>query len=94
VVGLKRAYELYKGYKDDLRIYPGSMKLSDDGKNYAIGSRTVASVGIAESIEEAREISLKGIRAITGGALWYRNDIASGEHIDRSKENMKKIRTK
>lgn len=70
-----------------LRIYPGSMKLETDGKNYALGSRTVACVGIGGSIEEARGISLEAINAIKGGELWYRTDIASREHIQKSIEN-------
>ncbi|MEA3255747.1 MAG: hypothetical protein U9Q22_07945 [Candidatus Altiarchaeota archaeon] len=89
-VDLKGAYEL--GYGDDLRVYPGSMKLGDDKKTYALGSRTVACVGIAGDIEGAREISLAGVKAITGGALWCRKDIASREHIERSIGNMKRLR--
>ncbi len=92
-VNLSNAYKLCREYEDNLRIYPGSMKLGDDGKTYAISSRTVACVGIAEDIEEAREISLKGIKEIKGGALWYRNDIASKEHIERSKEHMRRLRS-
>lgn len=92
-IDLTKAYRLCKEYKDKLRIYPGSMKLGDDGRNYAIGSRTVASLGIAKSIEEARDISLQGIKAITGGALWYRSDIASKEHIRKGIEHMRRLRS-
>ena len=70
-VDLSGAYELTKkyGYGDNLRIYPGSMELREDGHTYALGSRTVCTVGIGETIEEARRISLAGIRNIDG-ALW------------------------
>lgn len=91
-INLAEAYQLTKN--GNLKIYPGSMEIGDDGKNYALGSRTVASVGISETIEEAREISLEGIKAIKGGALWYRKDIASKEHIEKSIEHMKKLREK
>jgi len=86
-VNLSKANNLAEKYGDNLRIYPGSMELRD-GKNYALGSRTVCCIGIADSIEAAREISLEGINSITGGALWYRKDIASREHIQRSVEHM------
>ncbi|MEM4347564.1 MAG: hypothetical protein QW802_03150 [Candidatus Altiarchaeota archaeon] len=89
-INLEDAYELTK--KENLRIYPGSLELRDDGKFYALSSRTVASVGISDTIEEAREISLKGINAIKGGALWFRSDIASKEHIERSIKHMRKLR--
>jgi phosphoribosylamine--glycine ligase len=89
-INLEGAYELAR--KVNLKIYPGSLELREDGKNYALGSRTVASVGIGETIEDAREISLEGIKAIKGGGLWYRNDIASKEHINKSIEHMKRLR--
>ncbi len=90
-VDLSNAYKLKEKYKDNIRIYPGSLEVRD-GKNYALSSRTVCCIGISETIEEARGISLEGINSITGGALWYRRDIASKEHIERSIEHMKRIR--
>ena len=69
------------------------MNLGDDGKNYALGSRTVACIGIADNLEEAREISLKGVNAISGGGLWHRTDVASAGHIAKSVEHMNKIRS-
>ncbi len=77
--------------KGDLRVYPGSMELRD-GENFALGSRTVAVVGIGDTIEEAREKSLEGISAIKGGALWNRNDIAVKAHIDKSVKHMEELR--
>jgi len=90
-VDLSSAEKLSEKYGDLIRIYPGSMELRDDGKLYPLSSRTVAVVGIAEDIQSAREISLEGIREIKGG--WYRSDIASEEHIRKSIEHMKRLRS-
>ena len=90
-VNLTRAYELNRKYGDKIRVYPASME-KRDGKTYALKSRTVCTVGIAETIEEARRISLEGIDAITGGALWYRTDIASKKHIEKSIRHMRLLR--
>jgi phosphoribosylamine--glycine ligase len=93
-VDLSKAYRLEKEYKNNLRIYPGSLKVESDGKYYAAGSRTIASVGIADTIEEARGISLQGIASISGGELWHRGDIASKEHIRKSIDHMKAVKSK
>jgi phosphoribosylamine--glycine ligase len=92
-IDLSKAYKLSREYSGNLRIYPGSMSVGDDGRNYALGSRTVACVGIAGSLEEAREISLKGVNAVTGGGLWHRTDVASAAHIGKAIEHMKRIRS-
>jgi phosphoribosylamine--glycine ligase len=76
----------------NLKIYPGSIEVRSDGKLYSLSSRTISSVGTAETMEEAREFALEGIKRIRGGALWYRNDIASREHIDKSIKHMKRLR--
>ncbi|MDI6707805.1 MAG: hypothetical protein QME47_01780 [Candidatus Thermoplasmatota archaeon] len=91
VVDLSGAYKLTEKYKDNIRVYPGSLELCEDGKIRALGSRAVCVVGIGATIEEAREISLAGIKAIDG-ALWNRWDIASKAHIERSREHLKKLR--
>jgi len=88
---LDEAEGLAAKYGGNLRIYPGSMELRDGG-NYALKSRVVCAVGIGDSVQEAREISLKGIEAIKGGALWNRSDIASKEHIEKSIRHMKQLR--
>ncbi|MHC1610656.1 MAG: hypothetical protein ACXQTW_03490 [Candidatus Methanospirareceae archaeon] len=90
-VDLSGVYALKGTYGDDLRVYPGSMELREDGSTYALGSRTVCAVGVGDSIKEAREISLEAIRAIDG-ALWNRWDIAAPHHIERSIEKMKELR--
>jgi phosphoribosylamine--glycine ligase len=90
-VDLSGAYALQKTYADNLRVYPGSMELRENGDMYALGSRTVCTVGIGETIEEAREISLDGIRAIDG-ALWNRWEIGAPQYIERSIQKMKELR--
>ncbi|MBI2076208.1 MAG: hypothetical protein HYT72_03090 [Candidatus Aenigmarchaeota archaeon] len=89
-VDLTKALELKSKYGDDIRIYPCSMEVTN-GKTRAMNSRTVCAVGIADSIQAAREISLDGINAVKGD-LWNRTDIASAGHIKKSIENMKRLR--
>ncbi len=91
-VDLTQAEKLAERHGDAIRIYPASMELRENGNNYALKSRAVCVVGVENSISEAREISLEGIKAIAGGALWNRTDIASREHIRKSIEHMKKLR--
>jgi phosphoribosylamine--glycine ligase len=75
----------------NIRVYPGSMELRD-GENFALGSRTVAVIGVGDDIQEAREKSLEGLEAIEGGALWNRNDVAAREHIEQSIKHMAQLR--
>jgi phosphoribosylamine--glycine ligase len=77
--------------KGNIRVYPGSMELRD-GENFALGSRTVAVIGVGDDVQEAREKSLEGLGAIEGGALWNRNDVAAGEHIEQSIKHMAQLR--
>jgi len=92
LVDLGAAERLGATYGDNIWVYPGSMEIRENGNSYALGSRTVCVVGIGDNIQTAREISLEGIRAIKGGALWYRNDIASREHIAKSMEHLSRLR--
>jgi phosphoribosylamine--glycine ligase len=92
-VDLSKAQALTKRYGDKIRIYPGSME-TREGKNYALKSRAVGILGIADSIDQAREISLEGARAVTGGALWNREDVASKQHIAHSIDHMERLRGK
>lgn len=89
-VDLSNAYGLSRKYGDAVRIYPGSMELRGK-ETYALGSRTVCTVGIADDIDAARNISLEGITAIDG-PLWNRWDIGSKEHIAKSVEHMNSLR--
>jgi phosphoribosylamine--glycine ligase len=90
-VDLTKAYELSRRHPDQVRIYPGSME-KRDGKNFALKSRAVCAVGIADNIEDARSISLEALKMIKGGSLWNRTDIASRAHINRSKKHLEKLR--
>jgi phosphoribosylamine--glycine ligase len=93
-VDLSEAERLTADRRDSMHVYPGSMELREDGHAYALNSRAVCVVCTGDSIEDAREISLRGVRSIKGGALWYRNDIASQEHIAKSMEHMNLLRTR
>lgn len=90
-INLDGAEKLQQEYGGSIRVYPGSMELRDT-EVYALSSRAVCAVGIADDIQTAREISLEGVRAIKGGALWHRYDIASKKHITRSIEQMNRLR--
>jgi len=91
-VDLSGAHKLGEKFGSRIRIYPASMELRE-GKTYALKSRAVCVVGVGDDIQRAREVSLEGVKAIKGGALWHRNDIASREHIEKSVRHMKKLRT-
>ena len=90
-VDLSAAYALANKYGDKIRVYPGSMELRDNA-TYALKSRVVGVLGVGDSIEEARNISLEGINAVKGGALWNRTDIASKQHIAKCVHHMKQLR--
>jgi phosphoribosylamine-glycine ligase len=90
-IDLGNAYALKSKYGDRIRIYPGSMEIRN-GKTYTLKSRTVGVLGVGDTIEEARKISLDGIDAISGGALWNRTDIASKHHIDMCVSHLKQLR--
>ena len=92
-VDLTKAYELTEKYGDKIRVYPAAVELRN-GETYALKSRAVGVVGVGENIETARQISLEGIKAIKGGALWHRTDIASKQHIEKSIRHMEELRRK
>jgi phosphoribosylamine--glycine ligase len=92
-VDLSKAYALESKYGDRIRVYPGSMELRGD-KTYALKSRVVGVLGVGETIDEARQVSLEGINEIKGGALWNRTDIASKQHIAKCVSHMEQLRRK
>jgi phosphoribosylamine--glycine ligase len=92
-VDLSGAYMLSSKYGENIRIYPGAMEVRDS-QVYALKSRTVGVLGVGENIEEARQVSLEGARAIEGGAMWNRTDIASKKHIAQSVSHMERLRRK
>jgi phosphoribosylamine--glycine ligase len=90
---LSKAYALASKYGDRIRVYPAAMEVRDS-QVYALKSRAVGVLGVGENIEEARQVSLEGARAIKGGALWNRTDIASKQHIAQSVSHMERLRRK
>jgi phosphoribosylamine---glycine ligase len=90
-VDLSAAYALKEKFGDRIRVYPGSMELRG-GQTYALKSRVVGVLGVGEDIEEARAVSLEGVNAIRGGALWNRTDVASKQTISKSVQHMKQLR--
>ncbi len=90
-IDLTAAYALQRKYGDKIRIYPGSMELRDGGI-YALKSRAIGVLGIGDDIETARQISQEGAKAIHGGALWNRTDIAAKAHIAKSVAHMQQLR--
>ena len=90
-VELSAAYALESKYGDRIRVYPASMELRG-AKVYTLKSRAVGVLGIGGSIEEARHVSLEGVNAIKGGALWNRTDIASKQSITKSVRHLKRLR--
>ncbi len=90
-VDLSAAYALTRKFGDRIRVYPGSMELRNS-ETCALKSRVVGVLGVGESIEEARQVSLEGINAIKGAALWSRTDIAAKQHIQKCVEHMKQLR--
>ena len=92
-VDLSKAYALSSKYGKRIRVYPASMEVRNS-LVYALKSRAVGVLGVGETIEEARQVSLEGAKAIEGGALWNRTDIASEEHIAQSVIHMEQLRRK
>jgi phosphoribosylamine--glycine ligase len=90
-VKLGKACKLASERNEEIRIYPASMELRDDNI-YALKSRAICVVGIGEEIASARHLSLEGIKAIKGGALWSRTDVASKAHIDKSIKHLESLR--
>lgn len=90
-IDLSKAKEMEEGYSEYLRMYPAALEM-EDGEYYAQSSRTIALVGIADTIEKARSISQEAVEKIKGADLRYRRDIASEEHIQKSKKHMAELR--
>jgi phosphoribosylamine--glycine ligase len=72
------------------RLYYSSVDKKDDGL-YLSSSRAIGIVGIADTLEEARNITAEGVKAIKGQVA-YREDIGTDALIQKRIEHMKKIR--
>jgi phosphoribosylamine--glycine ligase len=90
-VDLTKAYDLTIRHRGKIRVYPGSME-QRNSETYALKSRAVCAVGIGDSVETARRLSLEGINAIKGGALWNRTDISSKQDIEKSIKHLEELR--
>lgn len=73
-----------------LKTYFASVDQRDDGL-YLAGSRAVAMVGIADSLEEAEKIAQKGVESVKG-PVFFRRDIGTKELIDKRVEIMNHLR--
>lgn len=64
-----------------------------NGKIYALGSRTAAYVGVADSIPAAEEIAEREVRGIVG-PLYHREDIGTEKMIQSKVDAMRKLRSR
>lgn len=90
-IDLSEVKQMEKEYEDKLRVYPAALEM-ENNEYHAQSSRTIGVVGIDETIEEARSVSQTAVEKIKGADLRYRNDIASKDHIQKSKEHMAELR--
>jgi phosphoribosylamine--glycine ligase len=88
-VDLTALDELKEKSQGGLLVYPMDVRL-EHGRTLMGRSRTVAVVGVGPSTDEAREESLRGVRAIRGPVRW-RKDVASPADIGMSREHLARI---
>ena len=74
----------------ELRVFPMDVRL-EKGRCLLGRSRAVAVVGVADSIEDARQTSIRGC-GLLGGPLRWRSDIASPSDIRRSRRHMEELK--
>jgi phosphoribosylamine--glycine ligase len=90
-IDLNEAQQLADKNPDRMRIYPASVEIKDD-QVYPLKSRAICSVGIADSIQSARDTALDILTKVKGGALWHRTDIASQENIEESINHVRRLK--
>lgn len=76
--------------KNKSQLYLSSVH-AVDGKIFAMGSRTAAYVGVADSISAAEEISEREVCGISG-PLFHRDDIGTEKLIQRRVDDMRRLR--
>lgn len=91
IVDLSRAEKRAQRSGGSLRVFPMDVRL-DRGRTRLGTSRTAAIVGVADSIDEAREISSEGCRLLRGPLRW-RRDIASPSDIRRARRHLERLRS-
>ncbi len=84
--------EVVVGDIDNALIFYSSV-YEKDGKVYTTGSRAVAVVGVADSIEEAEEMAQKALENLSGD-LHYRSDIGKAALIQKRVDHMNELRGK
>ncbi len=75
---------------EGVKVYYASVDERDDGL-YLSGSRAIAFVGIADSIEKAEKIAQKAIESVKG-PVFYRKDIGTEALINERVEMIKELR--
>ncbi len=88
-IDLSHAFSVEEKYDGDLRIFPMDVQ-RQNGITYMSASRSVAVLGIGKSIEDARQVSLEGVRSLHGPLRW-RDDIGSETDIQRSISHMRTL---
>ncbi len=75
---------------EGLKVFYASVN-EVDGELVMTGSRAVAFVGIADTIEEAEALAQQGVESVEG-SIFYRKDIGTQELIQRRVKMMKELR--
>ncbi len=88
-IDLSDAHHLEEKYLGDLRVYPMDVQVRN-GTTFMGTSRSVAVLGLGNSIEDASLVSLDGISALHGLLRW-RKDIGSEADIQHSINHMRSL---
>lgn len=75
---------------DGVRVYYASVDDREDGL-YLSGSRAVAFVGIADSLEDAEALAQNAVSTVKG-PVFHRKDIGTAELVNKKVEMMKRLR--
>jgi phosphoribosylamine--glycine ligase len=87
----KKGEKIFLGdVSKEAKIYYASVDKKDDGI-YMSGSRAVAFVGIAPTLEEAEVIAENAVMSVKG-PVFHREDIGTNDLIKKRIEHMKKLR--
>ncbi len=78
------------GVPDGVRVYYASVDQKEDGL-YLSGSRAIAFVGIADTLEEAEKMAESAVSSVKG-PVFYRKDIGTKELIQKRVEHVKSLR--
>ncbi len=77
--------------KEGGKVYFASV-YEKEGKTYTTSSRAFATLGMADTIEEAEHVAEKSCAYITG-PVWHREDIGTRTLIEKRIEHMKSVRS-